>query len=241
MISVHRALRTWQRAVTVFVAVSEFSKRKFVEGGFPESRIVVKPNFVPETGDPGTGGEEFLYAGRLSVEKGIGTLLSAMDLVSADVRLGILGEGPLEAEVRSAAERNPRIRYVGRLPFAETLDHIAAARCVIVPSICYETFGRVAAEAYSRGTPVIAARIGALTEMVEDGRTGLQFAPGDPRDLARAIDWMRGNRASITRMRAEARREFEAKYTAARNYEMLTKIYERVSPRVPGRALATHL
>lgn len=56
MIGTHRIARTWQRKVSLFIAVSEFTKRKFVESGFSETRIFVKPNSVLSTGRPGTGG-----------------------------------------------------------------------------------------------------------------------------------------------------------------------------------------
>jgi glycosyltransferase involved in cell wall biosynthesis len=227
MLSVHRVLRTWQRCVTVFIALSEFSKRKFVENGFSESKIVVKPNFVDDPGEPGEGGEEFMFAGRLSREKGIVALLAAMELTGPDVRVNIIGEGPLEAEVRAAADRNPRIRFLGRLRRQDVLSRMSSAKCVIVPSICYETFGRSAAEAYSVGTPVIASRIGALAEMVDHGRTGLHAGPGDPADLARAMTWIAQNQRAVARMRLEARLEYLAKYTSGRNYDLLMDTYER--------------
>jgi glycosyltransferase involved in cell wall biosynthesis len=74
---------------------------------------------------------------------------------------------------------------------------------------------------------VIASRIGAVAEIVEDGRTGVHFAPGDPADLARTIDWTLAHPEAVARMRGEARLEYEAKYTADRNYELLMQIYER--------------
>lgn len=227
MIGVHRTLRTWDRVVSQFIAVSEFEKQKFVEAGFPESKIVVKPNFVLDDGAPGMGGGEFVFVGRLTPEKGVRTLLAAMGLTNPSVSLAIVGDGPLEAEVRSAAASNPRIRYLGRISQAEVLDLLGGATALIFPSEWYETFGRVAAEAFARGTPVIAARIGAVAEIVEDGRTGFHFQPGDARDLARVVDLAHANPQKLASMRSEARREFELKYTAERNYELLTTVYER--------------
>jgi len=227
MISVHRLLRTWQRAVTLFIAVSDFEKRKFVENGFPGPRVVVKPNFVPDCPGPGPGGDDFLFVGRLSPEKGIATLLKAAALVKGSFRLNIVGEGPLQADVNAAAAQDSRIRYLGRRSQSEVLELVGASRCLIFPSEWYETFGRVAAEAFAQGTPVIAANIGAVAEIVDDGRTGVHFAPGDPADLARAIDWTLAHPEAVARMRGEARREYEAKYTADRNYDLLMQIYER--------------
>ena len=226
MIGVHRTLHTWERTVSQFIAVSEFEKRKFVEAGFPESKIMVKPNFVLDPGGPGMGGGEFVFVGRLTPEKGVRTLLAAMALTNPSVSLAIVGDGPLESDVRSAAARDHRIRHLGRIPQGEVLDLLGGAGALIFSSECYETFGRVAVEAFSRGTPVIASRLGAMAEIVEDGRTGFHFQPGDARDLARVIDLAHGSTQELASMRLEARREFELKYTAERNYELMMTAYE---------------
>ncbi len=235
MIVLHRLLRTWRRTVTTFIAVSEFERQKFGEQGFPASRIVVKPNFVLDPGPPGAGGDDFLFVGRLAVEKGIRTMLKALELVDPAVRLKIVGDGPLAAEVRAAAERNPRIRYVGRLPQRQVLDAMGTSRCVVFPSEWYETFGRVAAESFSKGTPVIASRIGAVAEIVDDGRTGFHYRTGDPQDLARAIDRAFVSGDGLAGMRTEARLEYERKYTAERNYQMIIEIYEKAIATRQGR------
>lgn len=227
MISIHRLIRTWQRSANVFVTVSEFAKRKFVENGFSESQLVVKPNFVEDPGEPGGGGNEFLFVGRLSIEKGIVHLLTAMERTGAGVRLNIIGAGPLEPEVLAAAERDPRICFLGKLGLTEAISHMSSARCLLIPSVWYETFGRTAIEAYSVGTPVIASRIGALTEIVDNGRTGLHCEPGDAADLARAMIWFTQNDQAVARMRLQARMEYLAKYTPERNYALIMPIYER--------------
>jgi glycosyltransferase involved in cell wall biosynthesis len=235
MIVVHRILRTWLKTVSVFIVISEFEKQMFIRNGFPASKIAVKPNFVLDPGPPEPGGDEFLFVGRLVPEKGIRTLLRAMEAVPDDVRLRIVGDGPLETEVRAAATVNPRITYVGRLPQREVLDLMAAAKCVILPSEWYETFGRVAAEAFARSTPVIAARIGAVAEIVDHGHTGLHFTPGDAADLAQTIAWAHANRDRVMAMRPAARREFEQKYTAERNCDLLMDIYNRAISENPSR------
>ncbi|MGA9462270.1 MAG: glycosyltransferase [Terracidiphilus sp.] len=227
MISIHKLLRTWQRTVSVFIAVSEFEKRKFAEHGFPAAHIVVKPNFVLNGGEPGPGGEDFLFVGRLSPEKGIATLLRAAEQVDFPLRLNIVGEGPLRPMVQAAAERNTGIRYLGLRPQAEVLELMAHAKCLIFPSEWYETFGRVAAEAFSRGTPVIASRLGAITEIVEDRRTGFLFASGNSEDLARVMSLAHASPDGLRAMRAHARRKYEQNYTAEHNYEMLLDAYRK--------------
>ncbi len=227
MIGVHRTLSTWEKTVSLFIAVSEFEKQKFVEAGFPEARIMVKPNFVSDSGGPGPGGGEFVFVGRLTPEKGVRTLLAAMALTKAPVSLAIVGDGPLESEVRGAAERDARIRYLGRISQEDVLDLVGRSVSLIFPSEWYETFGRVAAEAFARGTPVVAARIGAVAEIVDDGRTGVHFNPGDPEDLARRMTWVQNNPETLAEMRVAARQEFEEKYTEERNYRLLIEAYQR--------------
>jgi glycosyltransferase involved in cell wall biosynthesis len=226
MIMMHRLLRTWKRTVTTFIAISEFTRQKFVEQGFPASRTIVKPNPVLDPGTPGKGGSGFLFVGRLTVEKGIRTMLEAMELVKPGVCLTIAGDGPLTQEVQAAALRNPLVKYAGRITQPEALHLMGASRCVLFPSEWYETFGRVAAESFARGTPVIASRIGAVAEIVDHGRTGFHFQTGNPQDLARMIDYAFENENELTAMRGEARSEYERKFTAERNYQMMIEIYE---------------
>ena len=75
----------------------------------------------------------------------------------------------------------------GQLGREEALEHVRRARAVVMPSIWYEVFPRIVAEAYALGVPVIASRLGSLAEVVADGETGLLFEPGDAADLARAL------------------------------------------------------
>jgi glycosyltransferase involved in cell wall biosynthesis len=102
-----------------------------------------------------------------------------------------------------------------------------SARFLVFPSQCYEAFPVTIAEAYSCGLPVIAPRLGAMAEIVEDGRTGLHFSPGDPEDLAAKVEWAWTHAAEMEEMGRAARAEYEAKYTPERNYKILMDIYEQ--------------
>src|SRR3990167_8719301 len=95
-------------------------------------------------------------------------------------------------------------------------------------STCYETFPLTTIEAFACGKAVVASRIGALTEIVKDLKTGLLLEPGNAEDLALEMKWMIENEDACIEMGRNARREFEAKYTAERNFEMLMGIYEKV-------------
>jgi glycosyltransferase involved in cell wall biosynthesis len=120
------------------------------------------------------------------------------------------------------------VRWVGYTRPEEVRELVGRATCVIVPSVWYETFGLVVIEAFARGTPVVASRIGALAELVDHGRTGRQFTPGDAGDLAAQVAWMRDHDAEVASMRAAARAEYEARYAVDVNYRMLRDIYTGV-------------
>ncbi|MFQ5785440.1 MAG: glycosyltransferase [Alphaproteobacteria bacterium] len=223
MVERHRARGTWRERVDRYIALTGFARNKFVEGGLPAERIAVKPNFVagepPEEMPAARGGA--LFVGRLSPEKGIATLLAAWR--GLDIPLRIAGDGPLDAAVRAAA--SPAITPLGRIDARAVAHEMRRAGFLVVPSEWYEGFPMVIVEAYARGLPVIAARLGSLAEIVEDGVTGLHAAPGDPADLAARVRWAAANPEALARMGAAARARYEARYTPEANYAMLAAIY----------------
>jgi glycosyltransferase involved in cell wall biosynthesis len=237
MLTVHRALRTWTEMVDVYVALTEFARKKFIEGGLPAEKIVVKPNFVaPDPGRGQGGGGYALFVGRLAPEKGTGTMLAAWNRLGTRISLKIVGDGPLRDRVVEAAATQSNVEWLGHRSVADVHALMGKADMLVFPSQWYETFGRVAAEAFAAGTPVIAANIGAVAELVEHGRTGLKFRTGDPEDLVTQVEWALSHPTELRNMREEVRAEFEAKYTAERNYRTLMEIYEAALERTKVRA-----
>lgn len=232
MTILHRRLGTWGH-VDRFIALTEFARQLFLESGLPADKIAVKPNYfdIESKHDERQGGY-VLFVGRLSPEKGLPSLLDAWNSLSRDVRLKVVGDGPLRPEMEFAARTLPNIDYLGPKSLQDVFHLITGATFLVIPSQCYETFGRVAMEAFAAGTPVLAASIGAIGEITDNGRTGLHFRPGDPSDLAAKVDWLLSHPKELAQMRTEARREYEAKYTAERNHEMLMEIY--------AQAIANH-
>jgi glycosyltransferase involved in cell wall biosynthesis len=174
--------------------------------------------------------------GRLSAEKGIAVLVEAWKEL-ADIPLVVAGDGPMagafQGDAGSATDRLKPVppfpvfpqgaNWVGRQPREAILELMREARVLIVPSVWYEGGPLTVLEAFACGLPVIASNLGSMAEAVAHERTGLLFEAGDAADLARKVRRMFANGDA---MRAAARREFEEKYTAERNYEMLTAIYE---------------
>ncbi len=229
MASIHRLAGTWRNRVTAFVALSDFARRKFIEGGLPSDRLYVKPNFVSDHGVGDGSGAYALFVGRLSPEKGVDTLLSAWQRIGNRLKLKIVGGGPLEATVRDHAATIPSLDYLGPMPLEETYEIMGRAAALIFPSTCYETFGRTIAEAFAKGTPVIASNIGNITTMVTHRNNGLHYDSGSSESLAEQVEWMLEHPAEWRAMRTAARKTYEELYTPARNYQMMIDIFDRVA------------
>jgi glycosyltransferase involved in cell wall biosynthesis len=227
MLLLHRLLGTWRRAVDLYFTPTEFARRKYIQGGLPAGRIAVKPNFLESDPGAGTGAGRFaLFVGRLSEEKGIDVMLDAWRHLDAPIPLKVIGDGPLAPRVQEAARRDARIEWLGRRSPAEVLAWMGDAATVIVPSTWYETFGRTVIEAYARGTPVVASRIGALAELVRDGPTGRLVEPGRPEALAAGVQSLL-RAPDPDEIRRECRKEFLSRYTGEINLRMLLALYDR--------------
>jgi glycosyltransferase involved in cell wall biosynthesis len=239
MLAYHRARDTWRREISCFVALTQFARNKFMEGGLPGEKIFVKPNFVaPDPGARRGIGEYALFAGRLSPEKGVGTILAAWKRLSVSVPLVIIGGGPdhEKLKARAASEGLTNVEFKGQLPREQTLAAINNARFVIISSEWYETFCMAIAESFACSTPVICSRMGVMQELVENNRTGIHFGPSDSEDLARKVEWGWTHPDEMHAMGIAARAEYEAKYTAEANYPQLMEIYQRAMQSISGSA-----
>jgi glycosyltransferase involved in cell wall biosynthesis len=229
MLGIHRYMKAWSEVVDVYVALTEFGRRKFVEAGLPADRIVVKPNCVEDDAHERVGpGEYALYVGRLSQEKGLSTLLRAWESLSS-VPLMIVGDGPLGGLVRSVANRRTGglIRALGEQPREVVLDNVLRARFLVLPSECYEGFPLSLVEAFASGLPVIGSGHGAVAEVVDHGKTGLLFKPGDVRELVSTVLWAWSHPEEMATMGRNAREAYLARYSEASNYQQLLNIYTR--------------
>jgi glycosyltransferase involved in cell wall biosynthesis len=228
MLTTHRMLGTYRRMVDTYIALTEFSRGLHIQGGLPESRVAVKPNFLAD--DPGVGthgGGYALFVGRLPPEKGILTLLEAWKTLHQRLPLVIVGDGPLAAEVQAAAAAYSGVTYLGRQDKASVIQLMQDATMLVFPSEWYEGYPITLLEALGTGLPVVASRIGAVAEIVEHDRTGRHFRPGDPQDLAAQVDWLLDHPEARTDMGRVARQTYLNQYTAERNVQLLMDIYHR--------------
>jgi len=223
MLTLHRALGTYRRQVSRYIALNDFCRQKFIQAGLPAERIVIKPNFVdicaPEPDRPRQGG---LFVGRLSVEKGIEVLARAMES-NAQFALDVIGTGPAQALLQDV----PGVRLSGWQEAGTIHERMRAAAWIVMPSIWYENFPRVLLEAYACGLPVIASRLGALAELVRDGETGLLFEPGNATDLSEKMKWAAQHPSVMRRIGHAARLEYERRYTPDSNVQQLLEIYRQ--------------
>lgn len=166
----------WYDKVDLYICPSEFYRAKLCEANFTKSKIVCLRNpLPPETKyglSEGAGGY-VLYFGRLSAEKGVKTLIDAA--IKANVRLVILGTGPMEEELRLYAKDQKRVEFKGFQAGEALQNYIKNARCVVLPSEWYENGPYSAMEAMAQGKPLLVSDKGGLPELVEDGVNGYIF------------------------------------------------------------------
>lgn len=235
-LTVHRYFQTFQKCIHAFIAPSHFLRDKLIEAGFPSNRIFVVAN--PEQGFPvlekPSARLSFVYAGRLSSEKGLWTLLRAFE-PHPDWKLTILGDGPLYSPLKRHLEdrKLTHIELLGKVPNEEVHRRLAKASCLILPSECYENLPYVVLEAWSHGTPVIASKIGGLAELVKEGENGWSFVAGDPADLGRVIDRVSQSLLRMDGIQERCQQLLKRVYHPDVIYPQLLSVYESVLRSTP--------
>jgi glycosyltransferase involved in cell wall biosynthesis len=214
-----------------FICLTEFSMQKLSEVGIPDRKIYLRPNFIDsQPVAMRTGQEEYVaYLGRLSEEKGITTLVKAFQDLEG-IKLKIAGSGPLEAEIRNIiqAKALTNIELVGFKKGAQKWEFLRHALCTVVPSHWYENFPMVVLESYAAGRPVIGSKLGSLPYVIEPGKTGLLFEPGNPADLRRKVLQLLETPDRRMSMGKQARKLAETKYSPERGFEKLMNIFDAI-------------
>ena len=155
-------------------------------------------------------------------------MLEAWQQIGQELPLQIAGDGPLAAEVEQASREMEGVTWLKWLPRAEILQRMKDASVLILPSTWYEGFPMILAEAFAVGLPVIASNLGSMSSVVDHLRTGLHFEPGNASDLVEKVRWLRCPPRGSGVDAAQARMEYETKYTAEENYAQMIQIYESV-------------
>lgn len=212
-------LKNLANEIDLFLAPSEFLRQQYINNGYPEKRIqilvngldtkriaevshvdscVVKRSDWPETVDLHLG-----FIGSIAWQKGVHVLIAAFEQLPPNVAVTIYGDMsvfPEYAQQVRQMSHHPHVRFVGTVPYDQVGMALRQMDALVVPSIWYENAPLVIQEAYGVGVPVIASRLGALTEKVQDGVTGLLFEAGDGEDLSRAIRSLMGDPTLLQRL-----------------------------------------
>lgn len=220
MLDRHRSAGTWKKQVDQFVALNSFMRDVLVSKGVvPAEKITVQPNFIDVPVAPVDGeGQGFVFAGRLTPEKGLRTLLEAQKI--AGVPLKIIGEDP--ADWRKSA--GPGVTFLGHLPREQLLNEVSTARALVFASEWPEGCPGVIQEALALGRAVIASRVAGAAELISDGENGLLYEPGDAQALAERMQALEkyGHRAE--ELGRQGFTDYKERYSPDAGYAALQKI-----------------
>lgn len=228
----HGALKTYERHVDLFISPSRFLRDKLAEFGVDVSRVRHIPNFVdvrafsPQYG-PGEG--YVAYVGRVTLDKGAGTLVRAMAGLP-QLELRVVGTGDALAELREACAREgmAHVRFLGPRPHREVRELIGRAAVVVVPSMLYDNCPITVLEAFAMGKPVIGSRLGGIPELIADGVDGMLVPAGDAVALRDAIARLTAQPRLIEEMGRNGRAKVERLYGAEAHLRAIRAVYDHV-------------
>jgi len=218
---VHNVFPNYYGMVDLFVSPSQFLAQKVRSMGFRPHRIVTLPHFA-DTKDMqpiyAWKSNEIVYFGRLSKEKGLKTLITAVKGIN--VLLRIIGSGPLQEELLGYVKRGNirNVQFIPHLPHNELLQYLSNCMFTILPSEWYENCPNAAIESFICGKPVIGAKIGGIPELVIDHKTGLTFEPGNADDLRKKIVQLSSDPEMIVSFGKNAREFVEKELNAEKYY-----------------------
>jgi glycosyltransferase involved in cell wall biosynthesis len=222
---VARRFKLFSNNVTMFVALSEFSRKKFISYGFSPDKFALIPNPIiyRNKREHSPKGSYFAFAGKICFEKGVDTLIEAARLTKLPVSLaGDYSQG--QDIVRNVSDN---VKLLGLLDRRQMEKFYSDAFCLVMPSKWYEMFGLVLLEGMVAGIPVIASNLGGIPEIVEDGCTGLLFKPGDAGDLAEKMQFLWENPEYARSLGQAGQEKALRNYPEEIYYQRLLAVYER--------------
>ena len=227
---VHRLSKIYKKNIGMFILPSKFYLNKFIEWGWEADRLIHIPNFVDaDLLKPNyQPGKYFVFFGRLSKEKGVKTLIHAAH--EANVELKIIGNGPLEGELKILAScLDANVTFLGFRTGAALHQTISNARAVVLPSEWYENAPMSVMESYALGKPVIGANIGGIPEMIKEDETGITFESTNVASLSHSLIQLKNMKdEAVIAMGKTARQWVENEYTADKYSERLQNLYSRL-------------
>lgn len=214
-----------ERCVDVFICPSEFMRSRMIKAGINPAKLVTICNFIDPVkaqelaGMPVDEKEDYyVYVGRLSVEKGVDTLLAAAS--NLPYKLKIAGGGPLKDFLKERYSA-PHVEFVGKLDAVGVTQLLKGARLLVQPSECYENNPLSTIEALCAGVPVVGANIGGIPELIND-TNGKVYTSGNREELKRAITDVMERTSVDYNLIAKTSRE---RFSAQVHLEKLEKVY----------------
>lgn len=226
---IHKILGTWRNKVTRYIALTEFSRRKFLDSSLKlaDQKVLVKPNFVQDYGANFFNRDDyFLFVGRLSVEKGIARMLEAAGK-QPEISFKIIGDGPMRKEVEEFIGSHSNVEYLGFRDKSFIVNQLKHAKALVFPSQWYEGFPMTILEAFSCGTPVIASDLGGPAEIITHGVNGLLVDYRSADELLHAINKIQHDSDLHQKLCINARKSYEELYTPEKNYNLLLEAYQK--------------
>lgn len=231
------AVNRYCNKIDRFIAPSQSAYSQFKEFNFPISKVKVLPHFSYGTidltaGVTATKGPEkpyALYVGRIEENKGLSHLVRAFG--KSGFLLKIVGTGNYERTLKKYCgdKKLTTIEFVGYVPSENLPDYYRNSHFVVVPSVWFEVFGLAIVESFNYGKPVVASDIGAIPEIVENGKTGLLYRAGDEENLCKKATWMFENPESAGEMGLCARNCVTQRFSAEKYWEELQQLHREVS------------
>jgi glycosyltransferase involved in cell wall biosynthesis len=222
------------RHVDAFIAPSRFSKEKHAQLGFT-APVVHLPHFFPETDEPASFGSSteketakpyFLFVGRLEKLKGLQTLIPIFRNYG-NAQLWIAGTGSYEPQLRRLADNSTDIRFLGFLSENQLRRLYRQAVAVIVPSICYETFGQIIIEAFSQKTPAVVRNLGAMPEIIKESGGGLIY--DTDAELIAAMDMLLTDASRRRTLRLSGYQAYLRNWTAEAHLERYFALIQEIT------------
>ena len=194
----------------VIISPSEWLLKFYLDKGFfKKAEKIVSPNPISNIKLPTTNYQlpttnKFLYVGQLEEHKGILFLIECLQGLNEDYELLIVGLGSKEKEIISYAEKNSKIKFLGKKENKDVLELYKKASLTIVPSLCYENSPTVIYESFIAGTPVLASNIGGVSELVVEGENGYTFNPGDKEDFLKKLKIIFSDKEKLLQMKKKS-------------------------------------
>ena len=229
MLKFHRIIGTYDKIN--YITLTEFNKKKLLNLVKVESKIYVKPNFVEKREQSERILDDyFVYIGRLDEIKGINFLIEAWKDIDENIELYVIGTGPEKEKIKKFIEKNniKNVKMLGFMQRNKIFDIIQKSRAVVVPSNWNEPFGMVIIEAFSKGVPIIASKIGSIPYIVDHNVNGILVDPGDKLKLKESINNIFYDNKLNKALGKNAYNKFNEYYTYILNYNRLIEIYEEL-------------